>query len=93
MKKIDLIKENNLRVIRESKGFSRRVMAMACGSDISQIRKYERGERMPCYHVLRSFSRFLGASIEEIYPSFVELDKVQDKIKDLVINMGRIRPD
>ena len=93
MKHQDLIKQNNLRQLREAKKISRSMLAMACTSDVSQIRKYEQGKCMPNYWVLRKIARFLGVSIDEIYPCVVELDKRLDRVKEIVLNMTAVKVD
>jgi transcriptional regulator with XRE-family HTH domain len=88
MQHFDFAQPNNLKQLREAKGITRRTLAMACAADVSQILKYEKGERMPSYRVLRTLARFLGVSIEEIYPTVTEIDKRLDQVKEMIINIS-----
>lgn len=83
-----LANQNNLRKTREEKRLSQRILAMACAQDISQIRKYEKGQHMPSYSVLRSLSRFLEVPIEELYPAVADIDKRLDRVKELILHMA-----
>jgi transcriptional regulator with XRE-family HTH domain len=91
MKYPDLAQQNNLKRLREAKGISRRTLAMACSSDVSQIRKYENGARMPSYRTLRTMARFLEVPIEEMYPAVMEIDKHLDRVKELIVNISTFR--
>lgn len=91
MQRFELAKPNNLKQVREAKQISRQTLAMACAADVSQIRKYENGDRMPSYCVLRRLARFLEVSIEEIYPAVVEIDRHLDQVKAMIINIATFR--
>ena len=82
----ELIKTNNLRKIREDKSISRRILAMGCGQDISQVRRYEIGESLPSFPVIRKLTEFLDVKIEEIYPELIEkIDDDTHRVKDILL--------
>ncbi len=84
----DLAKQNKLKAIREQKGVTQHALAIVSFQTTCEISRYECGKRMPSYPVLRRMARFLGVSVEEIYPGFQEfnreIDESVDKIKEII---------
>ena len=55
-----------LRMLRERRGISRRVLSELCGLSKNMISRYERGERSPSLSDAVKLARFFGVSLDQL---------------------------
>lgn len=81
----DLLKNNNLKRIREQHRVNRRTLAAVIQRGSAQIKKYERGDLVPQYFIMHAILRFFNLPIEEVYPNIAELNKRVDTLRNMFI--------
>lgn len=55
-----------LRMLRERRGISRRVLSELCGLSKNMISRYERGERSPSLSDAVKLAKFFGVSLDQL---------------------------
>ena len=69
------IQQNKIRELRREKGLKQQDLASKIGIHQSEISNIEMGKRIPNVYLAIKIARFLGKSVEEIFPYHEEKEE------------------